>query len=101
MINARTNVFRLDYDCEMCHTNSLDRPSDLHEYTVGPRHYHSWSDNRHFATPQTLPKRLLNARQLPTQVRSFRQAQWWFCGETNIGLKWDEVVDLPPSDLLV
>jgi len=85
----------------MYHINSLDRPVDLHEYTVGPRHYHAWSDNRHLATPQTLPKRLLNARSLPTTVRNFRQAQWWFCGETNISLKWDEVVDLPPSDLLV
>jgi hypothetical protein len=101
MITARANVFRVDFDCEQSHTNSFDRPPDLYEHVVGPRHYHAWADNRHFATAQTLPKLLLNARPLPARVRTFDQAQRWFCGQTNISLEPDQIVDLPPSDLLL
>jgi hypothetical protein len=100
-LNAPSNIFRLDFNCESDHTNSFSRPHDLKEYYTGPRHYHAWSDNRHFATARALPKELPNARSLPPRIRTFHQAQRWFCGETNIRVKPGEVVDLPPSDLLL
>jgi hypothetical protein len=101
LLCARYAVWRLDFDCEPSHVNSLDRPSALRDYAVGARHYHAWNDNRHFATTRSLPRYLLNARNLPRRIRSFQQAQRWFCAQTKIQLRPADVVDLPPSDLLL
>lgn len=94
-------VCRIDFDIETFHYNSFDRPEDLIEYSVGPRHYHAWSDNARFATARTLPKELDNARDLPSSVRTFEQAQRWFCAENGIKLDHGQIMDLPSRGQLV
>ena len=101
LLCAPAAVWRLDFDCEQRHTNSLNKPSDLAEHIIGPRHYHAWSDNRHFATERSLPRYLSNARNLPPRIRNFGQAQRWFCQQTNVRLRPEDLLDLPPSDLLL
>ena len=50
ILNAPSAIWRIDFDCEPYHANSLSgprsRPHDL-PWDVGPRHYHAWADNRY------------------------------------------------------
>lgn len=104
ILNAPSAIWRIDFDREPYHANTLagprSRPHDL-PYQVGPRHYHAWADNRYLAKGRVLPKELLNARDLPPRVRNFPDAQRWFCEKVRIRPAPNQVVDLPPSDVLL
>lgn len=101
MLCAPKCVWRIDYAPNEPHVNSLNRPNDLLEYHFCEPHYHSWSDNRRFCTHQALPERLLNARIMPVDVRTFDTSLRWFCGETNIGQPSPGTIVLPPRRRLL
>lgn len=94
-------IWRLDYTLDETHVNPAKRPDDIAEYTIQGPHFHSWKDNRHLATNNSLPRKLLVARILPPNVRTFPNAFRWFCGETHIDLGPSGVPDLPKSDRLL
>jgi hypothetical protein len=48
-------IWRLDYANDDPHYNSFDKPHDLGIGPICGPHYHSWQDNRRFATAQSLP----------------------------------------------
>lgn len=96
-------IWRVDFTDEL-HTNprnhgrlDIDPPMTAIQ---GP-HYHSWADNRRFATATSLPERLRNARLLPDNVRSYESTLRWLCGATNIALGMGDVPDLPTRDTLI
>jgi hypothetical protein len=64
-------IWRLCYADDQPHVNSFDRPQDLELGPVIGPHYHSWGDNRRFATANSLPSSLHNARVLPQNLRTF------------------------------
>ena len=94
-------VWRLDFSNTDGHVNSLNRPSELPPGPIYEPHYHSWADNRRFATKVSLPGELENANVLPANVRSFESAFRWFCGETNIVVPSFELPQLPPRARLI
>ena len=91
-------IWRLDFVHDEIHVNSHDRPADLPSGPFEQPHFHSWPDNRRFATAQKLPERLRNARILPANVRAYDNAFRWFCGETRIVVPADGVPELPQTD---
>lgn len=93
MLCAPKCIWRVDYVTGEPHVNSFNRPIDLVEAYINGPHYHSWPDNRKFATHSSLPDRLENARILPAGLQSFDSTLRWFCGKTNI--------DQPPTGLIV
>lgn len=93
-------IWRLDYTADETHVNPINRPDDLDESIITCPHYHSWSDNRRFSRSNSLPIKLLNARILPANVRTFPNAFRWFCGQTGI-VAPDTVPDFPKSDVLL
>ena len=96
MINAPKCVWRVDAVSNEPHVNSLDRPPDLEDHVICEPHYHAWVDNKRFCSERSLPNSLLNARILPTEVRSFDNALRWFCGQTNIAQPAHGLISLPP-----
>jgi hypothetical protein len=94
-------IWRLCYAEDNPHINSLDRPIDLDLGPITGPHYHSWKDNRHFATLNALPSSLHNARVLPENLRTFESAFRWFCGETRIIVGNHQMLTLPRSDTLL
>lgn len=92
LVCAPKCIWRVDYVTGEPHVNSLSRPDDLSEADINGPHYHSWPDNRRFATHSSLPDRLENARILPAGLQTFDSTFRWFCGETNI--------DQPPTGLI-
>jgi len=97
---APSRIWALDFDEAHKRTNSLNKPSDIPAIVTGP-HYHSWEDNRRFATKVSLPSRLLNARPLPHNIRSYENALRWFCDKTNIILRNEDIVMPPKPDTLL
>lgn len=94
-------IWRVDYANDSPHINSIDHPPDLDlEPIIGP-HYHRWEDNRRFATMNSLPSGLVNARILPQNLRSFESAFRWFCGETKITVGNADMPILPKPDTLL
>ena len=93
MICAPRCIWRIDHVTDEPHVNSFNRPNDLAEADINGPHYHSWPDNRRFATHSSLPDRLENARVLPAGLQTFDSTLRWFCGETNI--------EQPPTGLIV
>ena len=95
-------VFRTDFAEDEPHQNSFDAPSDIAGIIVRGPHYHSWEDNRRFATLNSLPVKLHNARTLPVNIRTFENAYRWFCGA--IGIANVDTFGIPvlprPSKLL-
>lgn len=83
------------------HYNSLNRPTDMPAGPLYEGHFHTWPDNRRFASMRKLPDHLPNARELPARVRSFESALRWFCDECGIDLSGMEIPDLPPRDRLL
>lgn len=94
-------ISRLDYANDTPHINSWDRPADLDLGPITGPHYHSWKDNRRFATANSLPSSLPNARILPENFRSFESAFCWFCGETRITIGSLDMPILPKPDTLL
>lgn len=94
-------IWRLDYADDDPHINSHNRPPDLPLGPIVGPHFHSWEDNRRFATSVALPSRLRNARPLPENVRSFENAFRWFCGLTGISVGSQDMPMLPKSDTLL
>lgn len=94
-------VWRLDYVKDERHVNSLDRPDCLPPGPLNDEHYHSWLDNRRFATMLSLPSFLKNANDLPPNVKGFDTAFRWFCGETNITVPSLEMPLLPVRTTLL
>ena len=94
-------IWRLDYVADEEHVNSFNRPDGL---ILGPftcPHFHSWTDNRRFATKITLPDRLENARILEAKLQTFPNVFRWFCGETNIVISEVKIPELPKSDRML
>ena len=88
-------IWRLDYEPDYkAHINPPDRAPFLGDYTIWGRHYHSWADNRHLATPANPPRILDCARALPSNIQNWENAFRWFCGETRI-TQSGAVPDLP------
>ena len=83
------------------HYNSANRPDDLPAGPLYEGHFHSWPDNRRFASARKLPDRLPNARELPSKIRTFNSALRWFCDECSIDLSGMKIPDLPPRDRLL
>lgn len=94
-------IWRLDYANDPAHINSINRPYDLALGPIRGPHYHSWADNRRFATASSLPSNLHNARVLSENCRSFESAFRWFCGETRITVGSFDVPILPRPDTLL
>ena len=93
-------VWGLDFDDDRKHTNSLNRASDAPATVFGP-HYHSWDDNKRFATKVSLPKEFKNARELPKNVRHYEQALRWFCTQTRILIRNEDIIEPPKPDTLL
>ena len=103
ILNMGRAIWRVDFTDEI-HPNprNLGRPDvDPPMIAIQGPHYHSWADNRRFATATSLPERLKNARILPENVRSYESTFRWFCGATNIALGMGDVPDLPKRDTLI
>jgi hypothetical protein len=94
-------VWRLDYVTGEKHVNSMNRPAELPAGPIDEAHYHSWSDNRRFATAMSLPNYLKNANVLPSNVRGFDTAFRWFCGQTNIKVASLDMPILPDRTTLL
>jgi hypothetical protein len=94
-------IWRIDYANDAPHINSIDRPSDLDLGPIVGPHYHSWEDNRRFATANSLPSSLHNARLVPQNLRTFESAFRWFCGETRIIVGNQDMPILPRPDTLL
>lgn len=93
-------VWRLDYSHTDVHPNSLSAPPDIAgAILVGP-HYHAWEDNRHFATHNALPKRLLNGRVFSENIKTLEEALDWFCRKTNIIPPPPGLITLPARNRL-
>jgi hypothetical protein len=101
MICAPKCIWRIDHANDEPHVNSFERPLDLEETDFCEPHYHSWSDNRRFCTHGGLPDKLLNARKMPADVRSFDTSLRWFCGQTNIEQPVVGMITLPPRRRLI
>jgi hypothetical protein len=94
-------VWRLDYANDSPHVNSIDRPPDLDIGPITGPHFHSWEDNRRFATANSLPSSLHNARVLPQNLRTFESAFRWFRGETRIVVGSQDMPILPRPETLL
>jgi len=94
-------VWRVDYAFDEDHQNPFNKPENLPIGKIVDPHYHSWHDNRRFATAFTLPFKLYNANVLPANVRTFENTFRWFCGQTNIVVPASGIPELPRSDRLL
>ena len=103
MLNVEKCVWRIDYTDYERHINPLDTFSQITPYSFTCPHYHSWLDNRRYATQHSLPRRLLIARPLPDHLpsKSFDAVFRWFCGETNIFQPPSDMVSLPNKTRLI
>ncbi len=81
------------------HDNPFEEMSQF-ERTLWGAHYHSWVDNRRLAKFNVLPPELEWARSLPNQIRRFEQAIRWFCSETKIIIRNEQILDLPSKGFL-
>lgn len=101
-LNVPPCIWRLDYDPPFKrHRNPLADGARLGAYVITGPHYHAWPDNRHFATPGTLPRKLECARELPRNIQTFHAGLRWFCGETNIKIPSGPLIDLPAREKLI
>lgn len=91
-------IFGLDFEPNGKHPNPFD--SAVRGMIEGP-HVHFWSDNRHRATPTTLPEQIPSARPLQPQIRRLDQAFRWFCAEAAIQYDGKHVPDFPAMDKLL
>jgi hypothetical protein len=94
-------IWRLDYVKGEAHINPANASLNLPAGPINEEHYHSWSDNRRFATSAALPKYLKNANVLPGNVRGFDTAFRWFCGQTNIKVTSLDMPILPDRTTLL
>jgi hypothetical protein len=94
-------IWRVDYANDSPHINSMNRPDDLVSEPITGPHYHRWEDNRRFATANSLPSSLPNARVLPQNLSSFERVFRWFCGETRITVGSRDMPTLPTPDTLL
>lgn len=101
VLTYRRAIWRIDYAFGEIHVNPRSGYAHLPKSPIRQPHYHSWIDNRVFATANSLPARLKNANVLPDNIRTFPNAFRWFCGETNIMLGSDDMPELPKSDRLL
>lgn len=100
MLRMPQCFWRVDYVDDEPHVNPFDTWSECHPSFTEP-HYHSWADNRRFATHAKLPDPLQVARLLPVEFRSFDATFRWFCAETNIAQPPSGMVYLPQRNRLV
>lgn len=99
MINATRCVWRLDVANDQ-HVNPLSAPAHAGLVIVEP-HYHAWADNRIFATANSLPSKLKNARIFPDKSEDFAAMFRWFCAQTAIVVGTSDVPILPQSGKLL
>ena len=99
LLMAQKCVWRLDVTNDE-RLNPLSAPFNPGIPITGP-HYHCWADNRVFATVNSLPSKLKNARILKESFRSFDSAFRWFCGETNIVVVTSEIPSLPRAGTFI
>jgi hypothetical protein len=99
ILTAPKCIWRLDIAND-AHLNPLSAPHNPGIFIDKP-HYHSWSDNRGFATANSLPNKLKNARVLDENLRSFDNAFRWFCAQIGVVIVTAEIPALPkPGKLL-
>lgn len=95
-------IWRVDFlDWDPAHVNPDGGKDGLPSGPISEPHYHAWTDNRRFATQNSLPKKLKNARLMPNSVRNFDNAFRWFCGQTEIEIGRDDLPNLPNRDTLL
>jgi hypothetical protein len=100
MLRMPQCIWRIDYVDDELHVNPPeDWPACGVSFTEP--HYHTWQDNRRFASHSQVPDPLLVARILPPQLRSFDGVFRWFCDETNIAQPPSSMVYLPARNRLV
>lgn len=93
-------IWRLCCARDAPHTNPLARPQDIKESIISGPHYHSWADNRRYATERSLPDELRIARIL--DAMSYPSAFRWFCAQTGIsGVASLDLPDLPRRERLL
>ncbi len=101
-LNVPPCIWRMDFDPPYKrHTNPPDFGARTGTFTVSGKSFHSWADNRHYATKTRLPTVLGCARLLPPEVRHFRQALRWFCDETNSKILSEQMFDYPQRELML
>lgn len=101
MIFAPKCVWRVDYVTDEQHLNPLDAPADAIAGLFSEPHYHSWADNRRFATANSLPDALPIARIFEPRIRQFDATFRWFCGETRIAQPPAGMIELPTRTRLL
>lgn len=101
MIFAPKCIWRVDYVTDEQHVNPIDAPADAPQGMFWEPHYHSWADNRRFATHNSLPDTLPIARVFEPRIRQFDATFRWFCGMTNIAQPPPGLIDLPPRTRLL
>jgi hypothetical protein len=100
ILMAEKAIWRLDCADDAPHNNPLSGPADIREQIIKGPHYHSWADNRRFATAKALPNELHIARVF--EGCAYRSAFRWFCSETGIaGIPSLDLPELPRSGRLV
>lgn len=94
-------IWRLDFSDNETHVNSLNKPADAPGGIIRGPHYHAWPDNERFASANSLPKKLHNARMLPSNIRTFENAFRWFCAQVSIGIFTSDIPEFPKRTTLL
>jgi hypothetical protein len=101
-LNVPPCVWRLDFEHPHAkHRNPLPDAERLGGYRINGSNYHAWADNRHLATAATLPKELECARALPANIQTFEAGLRWFCGETKIRIRNEQMIEFPERTGLI
>lgn len=94
MVRSEQCLCRVDFVFDEPHVNPVDVWQDCGRIFTEP-HYHSWADNKRYATHSRLPDPLPVARVLPTAIRQFDAAFRWFCTDLNIDQPPTGMIELP------
>jgi hypothetical protein len=99
VLTAGHAIWRVCLD-QVDHVNSFNRAAGVPAMVAGP-HYHSWEDNRCFGNPASLPRKLQNARPLPSHLRSEAKVFEWFLAQVKIAPPDWEMPPWPQKSLLL
>ena len=100
-LNFPPCILRLDYDPpEKYHDNPVSFIGGFEARVYGP-HFHEWADNSRFCDKTNITDELPYARTLPTNIKSYKAALFWFCDRANIVMTNENYVELPPAEWLL
>jgi hypothetical protein len=94
-------VWRLCFDEIEGHSNTRRTAEDNVPAQVKGPHYHPWEKNKRFLKGARKLLPLKNAMPLPAELQEFPDILNWFCGQTNILLPPDHMIQLPQRDSLI